>query len=430
VAALAVLVPAELPLAREMSYDLTRYTAENVGRMTAVCGMVAAIYAARVERWWPVIAAGGLMAVAAITHTIPTAVACAMLGFYAIALVVLDRGRLRAIALRAAAIIAIVGVVYVGVVAVTGGVLGFQGAARTSFADFPSGIDPTRSFADGRYRPLVPKHGHFVTPPRRILADYAGRMVDLPERAAWSVAVLTALLAATVWAVWRNRSLLPIAAVAGGLFVTLLAGEFFFSYRYKTQVPGHFGLWRLFDYAVLIPALLVPMVVSEAAKLVRGIRWARMAVIAAVAAAVATVAALAWVRQDGVTRPAAAGLRVMSRVASVVPCDARMVANARTAGTWQAMTGRRALTEGRAPFLDPPVLARVLTVLDGATNFFDDPQKNEDFLTRERVDYLVVVSPRIWFGWGGGGRNPTSEDADAVAALPGVRPVYRGGRRG
>jgi hypothetical protein len=102
-----------------------------------------------------------------------------------------------------------------------------------------------------------------------------------------------------------------------------------------------------------------------------------------------------------------------------------MVANARTAGTWEAITGRRALTEGRAPFLDPGVLVRVLSVLDGATKFFDDPQANQSFLIRERVDYLVVVSPGVWFGWGGGGRHPKAGDAEAVEALPNVKEVYR-----
>jgi hypothetical protein len=428
VPALAVLVPAELPFAREMSIDLMHFTAENVGRMTAVCGMVVAIYAARVERRGPVVVAGLLLAIAALTHAIPMAIACVMLGFYALGLVLLERKRWRGVLLRAFAILAVVGAVYVAVVGLSGGRLGFEGAARAKFSGLPANVDPTRSFAQGRYLPAVPKHGHFVTPPRRLVRAYAGRIFDASGQTLGAVAFMAALLAASVWAVYRNRLLLPLATLAWGLFVTLLAGAFFFSYRYKTQVPGHFGLWRLFDYAVLIPALLVPAILYEGAKLLRSLRWARIAVVVFVIAAAALVAALSYIRQDGQSRRGLNGLRVMKAVAAVVPCDARMLANARTAGSWEALTGRRALTEGRAPFLDPGVMVRVLSVLDGATRFFDDPSMSEEYLDRERVDYVVVVSPGIWFGWGGGGRRPTREDADAVAALPDVDEVYRDAR--
>jgi hypothetical protein len=118
----------------------------------------------------------------------------------------------------------------------------------------------------------------------------------------------------------------------------------------------------------------------------------------------------------------------MRDVASVVPCDARMLVNARTAGSWEAITGRRALTEGRAPFLQPDVLRRVLDVLIGSNRFFENPAVGRQFLDEEDVDYVVVVRPGIWFGWGGAGHAPMFGDADAVAALPNVYPVLRNPR--
>ena len=118
----------------------------------------------------------------------------------------------------------------------------------------------------------------------------------------------------------------------------------------------------------------------------------------------------------------------MRDVASVVPCDARMLVNARTAGSWEAITGRRALTEGRAPFLQSEVLHRVLDTLVGANQFFRDPSEHRAFLDEKDVDYVVVVRPGIWFGWGGGGHSPIWNKPDAVAALPDVHPVLRNSR--
>jgi hypothetical protein len=101
-----------------------------------------------------------------------------------------------------------------------------------------------------------------------------------------------------------------------------------------------------------------------------------------------------------------------------------MLVNWRTAGTWEAATGRRALTEGMAPWLRPAILQHVLPLLVGANEFFDDPQANRDFLVRERVQYLVVVEPGVWIGTHSG-RVPTERDADAVATLPEVHPIVR-----
>jgi hypothetical protein len=102
-----------------------------------------------------------------------------------------------------------------------------------------------------------------------------------------------------------------------------------------------------------------------------------------------------------------------------------MLANTRTAGSWEAWTGRGAITEGMSPFLRPEVMAGILPILVGANDFFKDPQAHQDYLADQRVQYLVVVSPGIWFGWGGTGRNPQPDDAAKIAALPGVTQLHR-----
>jgi hypothetical protein len=101
-----------------------------------------------------------------------------------------------------------------------------------------------------------------------------------------------------------------------------------------------------------------------------------------------------------------------------------MLVNWRTAGSWEATTGRPAVTEGMAPFLRPQVMERVLPILLGANDFFDDPEANRGFLSRQRIDYLVIVDRRVRIGTHSG-REPKEGDAEAVASLPGVEPVVR-----
>jgi hypothetical protein len=187
-------------------------------------------------------------------------------------------------------------------------------------------------------------------------------------------------------------------------------------------------MWRLNDYTVLVPAFVVPAVLAGAFAEWRPGRRVTLAAIAGIAVLLALFVALAHGRDDGSPRRAAIGLRTMSEVASVVPCDARMLVNARTAGAWEAITGRRALTEGRAPFLQSDVLRRVLDVLVGSNHFFQDPAANRAFLHEQDVDFVVVVRPGVWFGWGGDGDAPMWGDSDAVAALPDVQPVLRNPR--
>jgi hypothetical protein len=426
---LVVLVPKGSPLGREMSHDLTHYTAENVGRMVAFCAVLIGIYALRTQaRRAPAVIAGALLAAAGLTHGIPTLVAGAMLGLYGLGALVLDRKRLRGLAVRGAVVAAVFGVTYVGVVGLSGGTLGFEGAGRGSLSGFPPNVDPTRSFSRGKLVRPVRRHGHFLIPPRQLLRSYADKTANLPGGARAAVGALAVLFAATVVLVWRNRALLPLGVLAWGLVVAFVGAAFFFSYRYRTQIPGVFGVWRLYDYGVLVPALVLPALLAEGAKPLRATDWLGVAVLAVPVAAVGLIAALVVLRQHDPTRRGVLGLGVIARVASTVPCDARMLANARTAGTWEATTGRRGVTEGRAPYLQAGVLSRVLKVLVGANSFFADPGANRDFLTRERVDYVVVVKPGIWFGYGGTGRAPEPDDADAVAALPGVRTAFRNSR--
>jgi hypothetical protein len=220
------------------------------------------------------------------------------------------------------------------------------------------------------------------------------------------------------------RSLLPLAVVAWGLAATLVVVAFFFSYRYGTRIPADFGVRRLYHYGGLVPALLVPGVLEAMTRPIARRSLVAAGALSLVAGAIALTAVVARIPPDRSLARAAAGVKVIESVAAVVPCGVRMLVNSRSAGTWEAWTGRRAVTEGMAPFLRPNVIGRVLRVLIGANEFFEDPQANRAFLARERVQYLVVVKPGLWLG-SRGPRAPAAGDAGAVAALPGVQEVFR-----
>jgi hypothetical protein len=423
VPALTMLVPDRLPLSHEIATDLKWFTAEDVGRMAAFSFLIVGIYAIRAsDRWFLAALTGVLLAMAALTHAVPALVAGVMLSFYALATWIRARMAWRRAALSGAILVGACGFCYVAILGLSGGDLGFQRAEGATFKGFPPNVDPTRSFSHGSFVTVPPKKGHFLVPPRGILRRYGEQLVDNDGGGRVGVALLAALALGSIIMVLRARSLIPLAAVVWGLVGTTLALSLFFSYRYDTLVPGDFGPRRLNDYVALVPALLVPGFLQVLTRPLAG-RRAAVAVLAFTAAALAVAAAIARIPQTSVVR-GHAGVAVIKRVADVVPCNTRMLSNARTAGTWEAWTGRRAVTEGHAPFLRPGVLERILPVLIGANRFWNDPQANRDFLSRQRIQYLVAVKPNIWVGTNGE-RRPGPNDAEAVAALPDVHQIFR-----
>ena len=117
----------------------------------------------------------------------------------------------------------------------------------------------------------------------------------------------------------------------------------------------------------------------------------------------------------GVTPDERAGLEVMATVARTVPCDARVLVNVRTAGSFEVLAGRTSIDEGMAPYLRPPVLRRVLPIVLGAHRFFRDPAANRAFIENQHVDVVVAVA---------GARVGRPADAEArPARRPGRRPL-------
>ena len=428
VPALSMLVPQDLPLSDAIANHLKWYSAEDVGRMVALCALLVGVYAVRTRSSWAVfVVAGVVFAFAALTHGIPALVAGVMLLFYAVGSVAMEWAALRRVLKGGAAAVAAGAVCYLGILGLSGGDLGFQRAASGgALSGFPPDVDATRSFTRGELSPPPPRpEGHFLIGPSQIVARYATAIIDHAGRARTGALVLGLLGVATVVLVLRVRSFLPLAAVVWGLAGATLAISLFFSYRYETQVPGDFGPRRLNEYSVLLPALLVPALLEAVARPLARRRRLVVALLALAVGVVSIGAAVARIPPHRSKDRTEAGLAVIDRVRNVVPCDSRMLVNWRTAGTWEATTGRPAVTEGMAPFLRPEVMERVLPILLGANDFFDDPEANRGFLSRQRIDYLVVVDPGVRIGTHSG-RAPEPDDAESVAALPDVQPVFRG----
>jgi hypothetical protein len=423
VPALALFLPDWLPFSRAFAVDLNAYKAENVGRMVAFCALVAGIAYVR-GKGGPTLAVvgGALLAVAGLTHLVPALVAGLMLALYGLAAIVVNRSALRLVLVGAGATAAAFVVLYLGVLGLAGGDLGFQRATSGSgFTGLPSTVDPTSSFARQRFVESPPDRRFYIRP-ADLAERFATQTIRLESSARLAALVLAALALATIAMVLLERSLLPLGIVAWGTAGTVLAVGLFFSYRYRTLIPANFGPRRLFGYMTLLPVLLVPGFLEAAAgRLARREGLARIALPLA-AGALAIAAAVAHVPERSLPR-AESGLSVIERVAEVVPCDARMLPNARTAGSWQATIGRESIVEGMAPYLRPEVMAHVLPLLVDAREFFRRPEANRELVAREQVDYIVFVQPGPWIGTAGG-IIPADGDLAAVESLPDLRPVY------
>jgi hypothetical protein len=265
--------------------------------------------------------------------------------------------------------------------------------------------------------------GPFLYPPRTVLRRYlatvGGHATGSPTRGA----VLLVLLAAgsvLVVARFGRRFAEPIV-VGWGLTALFIAAALCFSLVYSTEVPGDFGMRRLFDYSALTLALLIAGLLAAAAAWA-GRRSAQAATTAAIALSAAVAVGAAGVGASPPAPYAKRSLATMDAIGQVVPCDARLLPNVRTAGSFAALLGRGTVLEGMAPYLRPWMMSQVLPRLIGGRQFFADPRRNAAYLDREGIEYVVVLD-RVSVGSTRG----VVYDADraALSELPGLRVVAR-----
>jgi hypothetical protein len=420
VPALVLAVPASAPINAEFTQDADVYRVETLGRMAAVCAVVIAIGVVRGRAGLREAAvAGVLLGAGAGTHLIPVAVFGIFLMWYIAASLAVNparRHRLARIA-RAAGVTALLTVViWLAVLAASGGDLGFQRARGSGgYPGFPVTLDPTKSFeVIKRTHPKGRRTGWAIPPARvgevALASVFEDLQVTTPRRDYIGLVLLALASGLVLWR--RRRSLGPVTFASWATALTLTAVGLYFSHRYRTFVPATFGPRRLFEYSILFAviagvAALSTVVRSAVGWAARDRRRALRRAGAACVGAIAVVLALATA-PAGVTPDERAGLEVMATVARTVPCDARILVNVRTAGSFEVLARRTSVDEGMAPYLRPPVLRRVLPIVLGAHRFFRDPASNRAFIENQHVDVVVAVA----------------------GARVGGRPMLKRGRRG
>jgi len=380
----------------ELRRNLDVYTAENVGRMVAVCALVLAVRALRERDGWTEPALAALLFGAGFaTHGVPVVALMVAMGWYAIARGLLDHawwpvlGRLVAIAASAAALTVVI-------LLASGGSVGFQGASGNgSYASFGHRVDPTASLLAGTVRQSPTGHGHWYVRPQAIMRDFAESATTVKSAPAWLVwLVPVAVVGAAVVILLRfPLELAPLGAVAAGSAATLLAIAFLFSYRYRTQIPGRFGIDREFDYLPLV-LLLGALALGEALiGRLRAVRaWLPLAVVLGLVALPAVaVAATVGPARSGWEQNGRDSVAVLDWVDEHAPCGARILPDRVTLGTFAAATGRVSVVEGMGPYLRPTMLHTVLDRVLAAHRFFQHPAGGEALLRRLGVTEVLVV---------------------------------------
>jgi hypothetical protein len=433
VPALVLAVPAGMPINSEFTQDADIYRVETLGRMAALCAVVIAIGVVRGRAgMWEAAVAGVLLGAAAGTHLIPVAVFAIFLVWYIAANIAVNRAkrhRLGRIA-RAAAVTALVTVaIWLAALAASGGDLGFQRARGSGgYPGFPVTLDPTKSFeVIKRTHPKGRRTGWAIPPARvgevALASVFEDLQVTTPRR---DYAGLVLLALASGLVVWRRRRALgPLTFACWASALTLTGAGLYFSHRYRTFVPATFGPRRLFEYGIVFAVMagvaalstVLRSTVGRAARSRRrGLRRA-----GAVCAGIAAVALAAAASPPRVTPEERAGLQVMATVARTVPCNARVLVNVRTAGSFEVLAGTTSVDEGMAPYLRPPVLRRVLPIVLGAHRFFRDPASNRAFIENQHVDVVVAVA-----GARVGGRPMLKRGRRGVLdTVPWLRPLVR-----
>jgi hypothetical protein len=233
-----------------------------------------------------------------------------------------------------------------------------------------------------------------------------------------------------VWPLLDGRVLLPLVALAALLAVpmggwpfadarrqrailgwtaftaVLLGGAVAFFSFFPTYIPRRMGPSGLVPYVVLV---LVAAAVTGLWWLDRFMRprlMARLgraampvagAVLALITAIVVIPVPSLWEAQDD--RPpilSATGYDAYRWIGTNLPAGTRVLANAWTDGAFAALAGRPGIVDGPAPGLeDPALLARATGLLLEARRLFAEPDGAgaATFLEREKVEYLLVVTP-------------------------------------
>jgi energy-converting hydrogenase Eha subunit E len=401
----AVLFGTRVFLGHVMAFNPTLFVGETFGLMTATCALALGLHALRhADRWAVAILAGVVFAVAAGSHLVPAFIMLALFGWYALGRLLTHRD-LRHVAGTALVVFALAGAIAAANLLLSGGDIGFGGTEGSDRYETSGGrFDPTAFFTKGEARqdPIdqpatrIEANRGWYDPPITVFSDYVRKSLG-PTPTTLLLYLAPLLLGLGGMAVlWRwPRRLKPVGLAAVGFWSTILVLGVLFSLWYDTYIPARFPNRRLFSYGAVAFILLGLAAIEMLLLRLRRLRsWAPVAA----AALLMGIGAMLVVPSAGVPEEEIAkgsqSLSAMNAIRAEVPCDARILASRRTAGIFQAITGRVAITEGITPFVRPGMLTDIIERLIEARRFLRFPTPHRDFLVRQAVDYVIVVKKK------------------------------------
>jgi len=377
-------------LSTTLSIGFTDYRAEDFGRAVAFCALAVGIAAIRDKGWRLAIAAGLILAAASGSHLIPVVVVVLVLCLAGFAAVVFGTGRdVRRQAFLRLVSVGGVSLVFAAVIRLfAGGAFGLEGASNQSgYAKAGTPYDPGAYLYGGKHIAMHP--ASWGTQPGKVINAMVAGAVHAPELKVLLLIVLPVIAAAVLLARPEYRALAVVGLGMMGALVVVGVG---FAIVYHTYVDETFGVRRLTGYLAIGFALLLLGVAEVLLALIE--RAAPK--IAVWTAAAAVLGVCAWLLPS--TNVSAdtkfvgsQRVKLVDWVRTSTPCDSRFLINQRTEGTFTALTGRFALTEGMGAFLRTNQLPYVVKLMLQTQSFFHYPVTDEQFLREHNISYVVVA---------------------------------------
>jgi len=383
------------------------YAGEGFARLALITGLILSLNALRHQDRREVgVAAGIALGVAGTMHLIPTGIGVGFLSFYALFLLVSER-RFRHVLTVGLVAGVIFSLFVLSGLLLSGGDAAFDAVDQERGIDTEGGtFDPTRYLATGVVNQAVDQQpgsraemndGWYVLP-GTIFEDYIVASMTSDVSGSLPVVIFIGVgLVALLLLFFGPTRLRPLAMAAFAMWASLLVLAIYMSSSYDTYVPGNFAQRRLWSYAAFFPLIVGVTVLEVALGLLAMVRSWIPIIAAALILCVALIGAMPPPVGRKMRKEGADSVRAMNWVSENLPCDARLLANQRTGGTFQAMTGRVAVTEGMAPYLRPEMLGEVIPILRDSKAFFENPALNALVLGEHGVDYVLVAKKKYLF---------------------------------
>jgi len=426
--ALLLFVDRAIPF--DLTTDLDANVAENWGRLLALSAMLFTAIALRIgpsndgsrssgavgfgsEHSAP-LAAGVILGAAASTHLVAASFGLAAVCAFALASMVIE-GSVKQVVARTGMTLGVALIVGGTILMSAPGDLGFKGAVGPgAYRDLRVELGLRPTFDPTRFIATHDVEAAYIQDPltlgdvaeqfaHKLVGSSALREKPGEEASPWFLlgpTVIALVLAGTLLLV-GSRSIRIVSLAAVLLAGVLFAVGVLFAWRYDVFVLEYFGTRRLFSYAS-IPLIFIVTAVGETALSWLGRRGVGARGASVVGCAVVLLVAVTLIPGSVRTEKGqAAEVALLGWVGRTVPCEGRVLADHRTLGTFETITGHAAVLEGMGPHVRPSVLTRAIEEVFLARAFFLDPGTGRSYLRERGVAAIVVAKGGGGFSFGG-----------------------------